>query len=128
MRFRNIILAYFVIGAFMYGAGVIDWSNAGISNVFVENTDSGIAPNSTAAENVNRNLNNTGGSITGLIDTFGGPILIIWNLIDGLLGYIHWPVVALATNNAPPRLVLMLGGGLVVGFYMSLVGLVMSGS
>lgn len=124
MQFRNIILAYFVIGAFMYGSGLVAWSDAGLSGVFIDNDNTGVSPD----EETTQNLNNTGGAIAGLVDTFGGPILIIWSLIDGLLGFIHWPVVVLAANNAPPRIIILLGGGFVVGFYMSLVGLVMSGA
>lgn len=124
MRFRQIILAYFVIGSFMYGAGVVDWTDAGIAQVFVENNAQGVQPNDETTEE----LQGAGGAITSLVDAFGGPLILIWDLINGLLGFIHWPVVALHTNNAPPRITMLLGGGFVVGFYMSLVGLVRSSS
>lgn len=122
MRFRYIILAYFVIGAMMFGAGLITWQEGGLVGTFVENDASGVSGN----EETNEQISETGSTITQLVDAFGGPIIIIWNFVDRVLGFIHWPIVTLANNNAPPRITILLGGGFVVGFYMSLVGLVRS--
>lgn len=124
MRFRQVILAYFLIGAVMYGGGIIDWDNAGISTWFIENGDGNVG----VEDQTTSNLSGVGNAIKSLVDAFGGPIILVWNLVVGLIGYLHWPVVALQSNNAPPRLVIVMGGGLVVSFYMSIVGLVMSGS
>ena len=122
MQFRKIVLAYFVIGAVMYGGGGINWDNAGLAKWFITNDDDGVG----VQDQTTTKLQGVGGAIQSLVDAFGGPAILVWNLAVGLLAYLHWPVTVLATNNAPPRLTLLLGGGLVVGFYMSVVGLVKS--
>lgn len=122
MRFRQIILAYFIIGAVMYGGGGINWDDAGLGQWFISNDDSGVG----VEDNPTSELEGLGGAIQSVVDAFGGPLILIWNTIVGFVGYLHWPVVVLESNNAPPRLVILLGGGLVVGFYMSLIGLVRS--
>lgn len=131
MRFRQIILAYFVIGAVMYGGGAIAWEDSGLASWFVSTDGGTVEVQGQTSENVEdpfSNLDAAGRSIAGVIATFGGPVLVVWNLIVGITGFLHWPVLVLATNNAPPSVTILLGGGFVVAFYMSLVGLVMSGS
>lgn len=124
MNFRNIILAYFVIATVMFGGGAIQWDDAGMAKWFINDPGEDIGVDDQASAK----LEGVGGAIQSVVDAFGGPLILVWNLVVGLISYLHWPVTVLATNNAPPRVTLLLGGSFVVAFYMSLLGLVMSGS
>lgn len=134
-RFQNIILAYFVIGAVMSGGGAINWNNAGLANWFIHNDNGNVSvTNQTTTTLIGHKTSSgerTGGIgsvITGLINAFGGPLILIWNLGVTFVAYLHWPVVVLATNNAPPKVTILLGGGFVAGFYLSVIGMIMRGS
>lgn len=122
MRFRELVLAYFVIGAVMFGGGAIAWESSGVATWFISNDQTGLS----VEEKPQTDIENSGSTITSVIQDFGGPAILVWNLAAGTFAFLHWPIVVLATNNAPPTLTILLGGGLVVGFYMSLVGLVKS--
>ncbi|MCG1002859.1 MULTISPECIES: hypothetical protein [Halobacterium] len=120
MRFSNIIMAYFVIGAVMFGGGAIQWNESGAAQFFVSNNSGDVSGADQAASN----LGGIGGAIQSVIDMFAGPLIIVWNLIVGLLSFMHWPIIVLESNNAPPSVTILLGGAFVVAFYMSLIGLV----
>jgi len=119
-RFSTIVLAYFVIGAVMIGGGAVAFDDAGVAQFFVDDGPNGIAPNSDTVQN----LDGIGGALQSIVDQFAGPIVLIWNLVVGLLTYLNWPVVVLATNGAPPMATLLLGGSLTVAFYGSVIRLV----
>lgn len=120
MQFSNLIMAYFVIGAVMWGGGAIDYQESGVAAFFVDNNSGDVA----GSEQAESNLSGIGGAIQSVVDMFAGPLIIIWNLVVGLTAFMHWPIVVLEGNNAPPSVTVLLGGGFVVGFYMSLIGLV----
>lgn len=120
MNFSNIIMAYFVIGAVMFGGGAIQWDESGAAQFFVNNNSGDVAGSEQAASN----LGGIGGAIQSVVDMVAGPLILVWNLIVGLLSFMHWPVVVLESHNAPPSITILLGGSFTVAFYMSLLGLV----
>lgn len=119
MRFSTIILLYFVIGVVMFGGGAIDWSESGAATWFVDYED-GVMD---ASNNAEGELSGLKGAITAIVNAVAGPILLIYNLVVGLLTFIHWPIIVLSSNNAPPAVIALLGGAFQVGFYMSFIRL-----
>lgn len=120
MRFGQIILAYFVIGAVMFGGGAISFQDAGVTKFFVDDAGDTFE----TSDNASGTLDRLGNAITNLINAALGAIQLIYNLVVGLLGYLNWPILVLSTNNAPPIAVLLLGGSFQVAFYVSVVRLV----
>lgn len=123
VRFSQIVLAYFVIGVVVFGGGGVVWENAGVPNFFVDQSDSG---EFSGSEELDRQTNETGNAISSVVNTLTGPVLLVWKLAGSIFALIHWPVFALSTNNAPPILVLGLGGGFTAAFYLSIIRLVRS--
>jgi hypothetical protein len=122
MRFSTIILAYFVVGAVMFGGGAIDYEEAGVATFFVEEDGGTFGPDEeTAGE-----LEGLGGAIQQLLGEFIGAIQLVYNLIVSLLGFLNWPLVVLSSANAPPMAVLLLGGTFTAAFYMSVIRLIQS--
>jgi len=120
MRFGTIILAYFVIGVVMFGGGAIDYEDAGVATYFVEDPGGeGPEPRKEASDN----LGGIGTAISNLVGQFVGALQLVYNLVVGLLGFLNWPVVVLLSVNAPPSSVLLLGGTMQVGFYVSVIRL-----
>lgn len=122
MRFSRIVLAYFVLGAVLFGGGAISYDDAALNSFFVKDTAEGFEANSETEGNLS-NIENALGSLVG---EFLGAIQLVYNLIVGMLGFLNWPIVVLATNNAPPMATLLIGGSLSVAFYMSVIRLVQS--
>lgn len=120
MNYANIILAYFVIGSVMFGGGAINYDESGVATFFVESDQGGFGP----AEESTNDLEGIGGAITDLVGQAFGAIALVFNLIVGLLAFLHWPVVVLSSNNAPPMATLLLGGSFTVAFYMAVIRLV----
>lgn len=119
MRFANIVVAYFVVGALMWGAGVISWQQAGIGGMFIDqnpNTDR-IEVNGTTSQD----LKDAGGPIRQAANTVTGGLLAIWNLMVRLIGFLTWPITVAQSVAMPPRLVVMLGGTPTVAFFATLL-------
>ena len=124
MRFGSVIMAYFLIGAVMWGGGAISWGNTGLAGQFIASPGGG-----GSATQVNQSttaqLQRTGGPIQEAVQSIGGSgLLAVWNLLAGLIGYLFWPIGVLVTVNAPPRLVVVFGGALVIGFFAGFIRLV----
>lgn len=121
MRFSNILLAYFVMGAVMWGGGVLAWDEAGVGQFFIEDP----GQNTSINEQTSSQLGNLGGPIQAAAGSFaGGGLIAIWNILVQLIGYLFWPIVALLSVNAPPRVVVLIGGTPVVAFFGTLLRLV----
>lgn len=121
MQLSDVVLVYFVIGAVMVGGGAIDIGQAGIVNFFVEETGDGeIEATGQATDQIDE----TGGAISTVVSLAVGAIVLVWQLAIGLFTFIHWPIVALTQNNAPPMVVLLLGGSFTAAFYMAVIGTV----
>jgi hypothetical protein len=119
MQFNRLLLAYFMIGAVMWGGGAIDYGSAGVSQMFVEQ-------NATTGEYVINeetrvNLQNSGGPIQTAASGLAGGLIAIWNLIVTALGFLFWPITTLQGVNAPPRVVVLLGGAPTVAFWGSII-------
>ena len=123
LRASHIIMIYFIMGATMFGGGAVSYDNSGVTQFFVkQDGDGGVSP----ADGPESKLTGVSSVITNLIGAFGGPAILVWNLFVGLLAWMHWPVVVLIENAAPPRVTILLGGTLVVAFYMATIRLVKS--
>lgn len=120
IRASNIVVVYFVIGAVMFGGGAITFDDSGVTQFFLEEDDDELTPDNQTSSN----LQGLSGTITNLISQVGGPALLVWNLITGIAVFLNWPIVVLVENNAPPSIVLLLGGAPTVMFYMALIRLV----
>lgn len=119
-RFAQILLAYFMIGAVMWGGGVIVWTQTGIGGLIIEDTTGGVDVN----ENTSKQLERSGGPIREAAASLGGPILAIWNFVARFIGYLFWPITVLQSVNAPPRVVVTLGGGPSVMFLGGVIRLI----
>lgn len=103
MRFSSIIIAYFLIGAVMWGGGALDWDEAGVAGVFIEDPQSGEINDETATA-----LNNMGGPITQVVgQTIGGGLIATWNVLVKFIGYVFWPTTAMLSINAPMKIVVL---------------------
>jgi len=119
-RFSSIILAYFVIGAIMFGGGAISYEESGVASFFVEQDGGQFGP----AQNAEEELGGIGTAISNLVGQFIGGIQLVYNLVVGLLGFINWPLIVLSQNNAPPIATLLIGGSFTVAFYGSVIRLI----
>lgn len=120
MRIGNIVFAYFIIGTMMWGGGALTFEEAGVITAVVTNDQGQIDPAGELAAEIDKQNSVIG----GVISAFGAGLLIVWNLIFILLKFIHWPVVTLAQNHAPPELTALLGGGMTLSFYLAVATLV----
>jgi len=123
MQISKILVMYFVIGAVMFGGGAVTFDNSGVTAFFVDMADDGsVEPDSDTQDK----LTGLSGAITSLVGQFGGPLVLVWNLVVGIVAYLHWPVTVLVDNHAPPRVTLLLGGTFTAMFYVALISLVRS--
>jgi len=120
-RFAQVLLAYFVIGAVMWGGGAIVWEEAGVGGLIIEDVS---GENVDVNENTSDQLERSGGPIREAASAFGGPILAIWNFVVRFIGFLFWPVTVLQTVNAPPRAVVLAGGSLSVMFLGGVIRLI----
>jgi len=119
-RFAAVLLTYFVIGATMWGGGVISWGNTGIGGFIIEDVDGAVSVN----EKTGDALEQSGGPIRQAAATVGAPILAIWNFIIQFIGYLFWPITVLQSVAAPPRAVVIAGGSLTVMFLGAVIRLI----
>jgi len=119
MNLSNLVVMYFIVGAVMFGGGAVSWDDSGVTQFFVANDGGDLSPNSELAST----LNATDSSISSVIGVFSGGLLLVWNLVFGVVAFLHWPLVVLIEANAPVSVTLLLGGTFVAMFYVSLVRL-----
>jgi len=117
MRFEDVILAYFIIGAVMWGGGAINWQHSGVGGLFIKHPQDNLTVNSQTAQNVKH----AGGAISAITNTLGGGLIVAWNILVKLIAFLFWPIVTLKSVNAPPRIVVLGGGSLTVAFFGSLI-------
>ena len=120
VRFSNIVLAYLIIGAVMWAGGAVAWGDSGINQFFIEQSGDEVSPTGNAEEQ----LSGADSTIQNVISSFGAPLVLIIKLIGGLISWLNWPIAVLLTVNAPPRIVLLLGGPMTAAFYLSLIRVV----
>lgn len=122
MRLSQAVIAYFFIGAVMFGGGAIPFDEAGLTGVFLEQeADGDITANDGAIAGDDGMLNNLIGPVRNALGTIaGGELLAAFGAIDKLLGYFAWPVTVMQYHDAPNEVVL-LSGGLVASFVMAVL-------
>lgn len=121
MRFQNLILAYFLVGAMMWGGGAIQWDDTGVATLIVS-VDNGDVD---AQEDTKDDAEKMGGPIQeGLQSVGGGALLAVWNFVVKFLGFLFWPVLATQTIGSPTRVVVLVGGGLTTAFLGAIIRLV----
>lgn len=121
VRFTNIVITYFVIGALLWGGGIIAYEQAGIATQFVESPDTDAQVNEDTASQ----LDQLGGPIQEAAGTFEGSGLIaILPFLFGLVNFLTWPISTTLALNAPPQVVVLVGGTPTVAFYGALLRVV----
>lgn len=122
MRFSNVIMAYFIIGAVMWGGGVIAWSDAGVGSLFIEDPDGDtVGTNSSTADA----LESISGPIKQAASTVGGAgLLAVLGLFVKLFSFLFWPITTLIGVGAPISVTVLFGGSLTTAFYVSLIRVV----
>lgn len=130
MNFQSVALAYFVIGAVMFGGGAVDFEEAGVTQFFLDQNEQGFAPAEAelGQKSPQSAIQGVVGAILGIIDAITGGIVLVFNLAVSLLGYLNWPITVLLAANAPPSAVLVVGGTFTASFYLSVINLISSGS
>jgi hypothetical protein len=124
MRFGNIVMVYFVMGAVMFGAGLIGWSDAGFATVLLDNPEN---QSISANEETGDSLNSLDGPVGEAAGSSGeGGLLSVLNLVTSIADFLFWPISLFLTLNAPPSVVLLFGGAPTTAFYMGLLLLVRS--
>jgi len=121
MRFTNVMMIYFIMGAVFWGAGLVGYGDAGALQYFIDIGAGGAVE--TGGGPID-NLLGVGGIIGGAITAFAAPLIIIWSLVQPLLTFINWPIVVLSNYGAPAPIVVLVGGGLTAPFYLSMVRLI----
>lgn len=122
IRASNIVVIYFVLGALAFGGGAVTWDDSGPTQYFIDVGPDGVQPDSNTQEEVS-GISQT---ITSLIGSFGGPVILVWNLFAGLVSFMHWPLFTFMDANAPIRVTILIGGTLTTMFYMAIIRLVKS--
>jgi hypothetical protein len=121
MRFGHVVMAYFVIGAVMWGGGAIAWTDAGVAELFVDNpADDEASLNSETSST----LESIAGPIQQAASTVGGAgLLAILGLLTNLFSFLFWPLAVLL-GRAPLEIALLFGGSLTTAFYVSVIRVV----
>jgi len=123
-RFAAVILAYFVIGATMWGGGVIQWDDTGIGGLIITDPGAEKGESVKVNENTSSTLEQSGGPIRQAAGSVAGPILAIWNFIVQFIGFLFWPVTVLQSVTAPTRVVVLAGGAVSVMFLGAIIRLI----
>lgn len=116
VRFSSILIAYFVVGAVMWGGGVISWDNAGIGSYII---DDPTAEEDQLSNDAVNDLKNLGGPIGNIVGTLGGGLVAVWSIMSKFIGFLFWPITVLLATGAPPRVVVLGGGTLSIAFIAS---------
>lgn len=123
MRFSKIVLAYFLIGSLMWAGGIIDWADAGVGSVIIDNP--GVGDEQTQVdESTQTDLEGIGGVIQQAVQSGAGGLIAVWNIAVKLVGFMFWPITILLSLNAPPRAVVVIGGTLTMVFLGGILRLV----
>ena len=121
-RFSNIVLAYLIIGSVMWGGGAVAWGQTGVNQFFIEQ-DQG---HYQATDNANDEFGGVDDIVKNVISQFGGPIIIVWNLVSSIISWVNWPISILLAVGAPPRVVVGIGVPFTAAFYLSFIRVVRS--
>lgn len=119
VRFSSLVIAYFTMGAVMWGSGVLEpTANLGVVEIFFDISANGAVERTGEPQTLLGNIGNNIGDVAGGLV---GPILAVWTAIRQLIGVLFWPVVTMVSINAPTELVVLLGGVPTVAFFMGVI-------
>jgi hypothetical protein len=118
-RLSSVVISYFVMGAVMWGAGILDTGTSlGVVDIFFNvGADGTVA----AAEQPETLLGQVGSTVGDVAGGLIGPILAVWTALREIIGVLFWPVTALVAINAPPEVVVLAGGTPTVAFFMGVI-------
>jgi hypothetical protein len=117
MRLSNIILVYFMIGAILWGGGVISWQENDAGAVFLKTPDSNTVQGNSS---VTGDVHGLGDPISQALSTVaGGSLIAVWSFIKKLIGLTFWPVTVMIAMGAPVRLQVLIGGSMSLMFVMA---------
>lgn len=120
VRFGHVVMAYFVMGAVMWGGGAIMWGDAGLGAIIVDQPAAGGVNDQTVQD-----LEDAGGPIQNALSQVGaGALIAVWNLVVKFFGFLTWPMTVLANGGAPPRVWVLLGGTPTMAFYTGVIRLI----
>lgn len=120
MRFQHVILAYFIVGAVLWGGGVLDWNETGVGTFIIDDPTAHTADATTNSETQGI-LGNIGNAIVQAVSSFVGGLMIVWNILSKLIGYFFWPITVMQSVNAPPRMVVVVGGTMSMMFLAAFI-------
>lgn len=117
VRFRNVVMAYFIIGAVMYGGGVISYQDAGMTNLIVEDEQGDLN------EGLIDQLDSLPDVLKETLDSVGASALLaVIDIVLNIMEFVFWPIVVLQAVGAPFVVVLLFGGSLVVALFVGFLG------
>lgn len=115
IRLSNLLVIYFCMGAVVWGGGAINWDQTGLSQYFLEDaTDNSPVEVNDSVQSEVEGIK--GPSLLAQVGAFGGPLVLIWDFLIKLVAVMFWPVTMSVSFNAPPEVVVLLGGGVSVMF------------
>jgi hypothetical protein len=117
VRFSQIIVAYFVMGAVMWAGGAIAWDEAGVGTLFVDDPDA--SGQVDVDDDTADDLEGAGGPIQEAASAagVGGGLLAVWNLIVKVISSLFWPIITLDGLGAPASVTVIIGGTPTVAFW-----------
>lgn len=118
VRFSNVVITYFVIGAVLWGSGLLDAGGLGVADIFFDFSQDGAVQPSQEPQGL---LEAMGNNIIDVAGGLVGPVLAVWNVLKELISVLFWPVAALRSTGAPTSVVVLLGGTPTVAFFMGII-------
>ena len=117
-RLGSVVITYFVIGAVLWGSGLLEAGQLGVAEIFFDFSESGGVEASQEPQGL---LDSMGNSIVDVAGGLVGPVLAVWNVLTQLISVLFWPVSALRSTGAPAEVVVLLGGTPTVAFFMGVI-------
>lgn len=117
-RLGSVVITYFVIGAVLWGSGILGAGELGVAEIFF---DFGADGSVEASQEPQGLLDSMGNSIVDVAGGLVGPVLAVWNVLTQLISVLFWPVSALRATGAPSSVVVLLGGTPTVAFFMGVI-------
>ena len=113
------MFTYFVLGAMSWGAGLVDRQRSGMVNTFFHIEDGNVH----TVDGVAEMLGELGENLSEFnpAELMLGSVVLVLGIVRDVVFYIFWPVTTLQALQAPPEIVLLVGGSLVVAFFVGTV-------
>lgn len=115
MRLGEIAVAYFVLGAVMFGGGAIPFDDTGLTQVMLTQDGDGEVSIASGFADQWESITTS----PTVFDSLGGAMIMIWDILVLILGGAFWPVLVLLAVNAPTEVVLLGGGSISFAFIVA---------